>query len=63
LPVSGASHDHDDHGGISWPDLNKVELWAMLPLAVLTIVFGVYPKPIFDIVGPTFERILLPFMS
>jgi NADH-quinone oxidoreductase subunit M len=63
MPVSGASHDHDDHGGISWPDLNKVELWAMLPLAVLTIVFGVYPKPIFDIVGPTFERILLPFMS
>jgi len=35
----------------------------LLPLAVLTIVFGVYPKPILDIVGPAFERILLPFMS
>jgi NADH-quinone oxidoreductase subunit M len=48
---------------IEWPDLNRLELWCLLPLAVLTIVFGVYPKPILDIAGPAFERILLPFMS
>ncbi|MEA2526714.1 MAG: hypothetical protein QOF73_3941, partial [Thermomicrobiales bacterium] len=24
--------------------------------------FGVYPKPIFDIVQPTFERIIEPFL-
>ena len=60
-----ASHDAsaDDTHSIEWPDLNRIELWCLLPLAVLTIVFGVYPKPILDIVGPAFERILLPFMS
>ena len=66
LPVSGASHDAatgDATHDIEWPDLNRIELWCLLPLAVLTIVFGVYPKPILDIVGPAFERILLPFMS
>jgi NADH-quinone oxidoreductase subunit M len=63
MPVSGASHDHDDHAHISWRDLTRVEFWTLFPLAVLTIIFGVYPKPILDICGPAFERILLPFMS
>ena len=40
------------------PDANHLqELLTLVPLAALTIFFGVYPKPIFDIVGPTFERI------
>jgi NADH:ubiquinone oxidoreductase subunit 4 (subunit M) len=34
---------------------------TLFPLAVLTIVTGVYPRPIFDIVEPAFERILAPF--
>jgi NADH-quinone oxidoreductase subunit M len=63
MPVSGASHDHDDPTKIAWPDVNRIEFWSMLPLAVATIVFGIYPKPVFDICGPAFERILLPFMS
>ena len=63
LPVSGASHAHDDHDEVSFPDVTRIELATLVPLAILTIFFGVYPKPIFDIVGPTFERILLPFMS
>jgi NADH-quinone oxidoreductase subunit M len=66
LPVSGASHDAntgDEAHSIEWPDLRRPELWSLLPLVVLTIVFGVYPKPILDLVGPAFERILLPFMS
>ena len=63
LPVSGASHAHDDHDEVSFPDVTRLELATLVPLAILTIFFGVYPKPIFDIVGPTFERILLPFMS
>ena len=63
-----ASHERRDGRDrertiIEWPDLTRIELWRLLPLAVLTIVFGVYPKPILDIVGPAFERILLPFMS
>lgn len=65
-PVSGGSQDHaqsedDAHDSSRWPDLTRRELVTLVPLAVLTIVFGVYPNPIFDIVGPSFERILDPF--
>ncbi|MDQ4045592.1 MAG: NADH-quinone oxidoreductase subunit M [Chloroflexota bacterium] len=41
-----------------WPDVTPGEHLALLPLAILTIVFGVYPKPILDIVGPSFQAIL-----
>ena len=63
--VSGdpnAHGDHDGHGSI-WPDVTRKELLTLLPLAALTIFFGVYPKPIFDIVQPSLERILAPFLS
>jgi NADH-quinone oxidoreductase subunit M len=53
-------HEHDEP---DMPDITRIELATLLPLAILTIVFGVYPKPIFDIVEPTFERILLPFLN
>ena len=66
--VSGGSHDHaaDDHGadGVTvYPDMAKKELWTLIPLAVLTLVMGVYPKLVFDYVAPTFERILAPFLG
>jgi NADH-quinone oxidoreductase subunit M len=66
LPVSGGSHAHDaahdDHAVISMPDITFKEGLTLVPLALLTIFFGVYPKPIFDIVQPTFERIIAPFL-
>jgi NADH-quinone oxidoreductase subunit M len=63
LPVSGASHDAEteEHPSI-WPDLTRKEALTLIPLAIATIVFGVYPAPIFDIVEPTFLRILDPFI-
>ena len=63
-PVSGGSHDHahDEHDSSLWPDLTRRELVTLVPLAVLTIVLGVYPNPVFDIVGPSFERIMDPFL-
>ena len=54
--------EHDPLDSSRWPDLNRRELITLVPLAVLTIVFGIYPNPIFDIVGPSFERIMDPFM-
>jgi NADH-quinone oxidoreductase subunit M len=54
----------DDHGQSSiWPDVTRKELLTLVPLAALTIFFGVYPKPIFTIVQPSLERILAPFLS
>jgi NADH-quinone oxidoreductase subunit M len=67
--VSGGSHDHvDDHhasedGVTVYPDMSKKELATLIPLAILSLVIGVYPKLVFDYVAPTFERILAPFLG
>jgi len=64
LPVSGGSHDaHDAHGddpldSSKWHDLSKKEAITLFPLAVATIVFGIYPAPIMRIVEPAFQRLL-----
>jgi len=52
-----------DKAGVGeiWPDLTKKEALTLFPLAVLTIVTGIYPAPIFDICEPAFRRILEPF--
>jgi NADH-quinone oxidoreductase subunit M len=34
------------------PDLRARELWAVGPLIALLIVFGVYPKPLLDVINP-----------
>jgi len=63
LPVGGGSHDHHDEGhGSVWPDVTRREVLTLAPLVVLTVFFGVYPKPVFDILQPSLERILAPFM-
>jgi NADH-quinone oxidoreductase subunit M len=41
-----------------WKDVTLGEHLALAPLAILTIVFGVYPKPVFDIAEPSFQAIL-----
>jgi hypothetical protein len=57
------AHGHDDHGGLTLDkDLTRKEILTLFPLAVATVVFGVYPKPLFDIVEPSFQRILAPFI-
>ena len=69
-PVAGGSHDHHTeetgsyptHPGQMdsslWKDLTTKETVTLLPLAVLTVVFGVYPKPLLAIVEPSFQAIL-----
>ncbi|MDQ3444325.1 MAG: NADH-quinone oxidoreductase subunit M [Chloroflexota bacterium] len=72
-PVSGGDHGHDDHhaedtGGYpthegqldssGWADLSRKEALTLFPLAALTIIFGVYPKPLLVIVEPSFQAIL-----
>jgi NADH-quinone oxidoreductase subunit M len=62
-PVSGGAHD--DEGQLDsrgWTDLNTKELIALAPLAALTLILGVYPDLVFNIVEPSFERIMDPFM-
>jgi NADH-quinone oxidoreductase subunit M len=64
------AHDHEEiqtgsyptHEGqrdsLGWRDVTFGEHLALAPLAILTIVFGVYPKPLLDIVEPSFQAIL-----
>jgi NADH-quinone oxidoreductase subunit M len=63
--VAGGSHDHpaDEHGETVYPDLTRKELGVLIPLAVLTLAMGVYPRFVFDIVEPSFDRILAPFLT
>jgi NADH-quinone oxidoreductase subunit M len=41
-----------------WPDMTAKELTVIIPLVVLTIAAGVYPKPLFDIMEPSLQAIL-----
>ena len=34
------------------PDLRPRELWAVGPLIAVLIFFGVYPKPLLDVINP-----------
>ena len=38
--------------------ITGVLLWVSVPLSVLTVVAGVYPKPLLEIVEPSFQAIL-----
>ncbi len=40
------------------PDVNKRELLALIPLAVITVWLGVYPKPILDPINNSVESIV-----
>jgi NADH-quinone oxidoreductase subunit M len=64
--IAGGSVDHghaEDHDSTKWPDITWTEAWALIPLAVLTVFFGVYPRPVFSLVQPALERIIAPFLT
>jgi len=54
-------HGTDQHGGIRWPDLRPRELSTLVPLLALTILFGVYPAPVFALLSHALANILRPF--
>ena len=69
--VSGGDHHHPasepgdgypTHTGqidsSKWPDMTRRELLCIVPLAVMTLVMGVYPKPVFDIMEPALMAVL-----
>lgn len=68
--VSGGDHADDvaDEDGFpahegqinssKWLDMSPRELLCVVPLAVLTIAVGIYPKPIFEIMEPALRAVL-----
>jgi NADH-quinone oxidoreductase subunit M len=45
------------------PDMTPRELLTLAPLAILTILFGVYPAPILDIFAASVENLLTGLQS
>jgi len=40
------------------PDMNRYEWWSLWPLAFFMLLFGLYPKPILDLMGATLENLV-----
>jgi NADH-quinone oxidoreductase subunit M len=40
------------------PDLTRREIGVLAPLVVLIVAIGLYPKPLFDVVEPSVDRVL-----
>ncbi len=43
----------------NFPDLTCNEMWVAIPLIIIIIAMGVYPKPLLEIAKPAVENILL----
>jgi NADH-quinone oxidoreductase subunit M len=40
------------------PDLNRREQWTLIPLIIVAFWIGLYPKPFFERMAPTVDRVL-----
>jgi NADH-quinone oxidoreductase subunit M len=60
------AHAHGRHAAPDghaprWADVNRRELATLVPLLALTLLFGVYPGPIFGLLAPALANLLRPF--
>jgi NADH-quinone oxidoreductase subunit M len=57
-----AGHDdaghHDAHGGGLSTDLNRREIFTLMPLAVLCLALGLYPKAMLQALQPPIDRVV-----
>ena len=40
------------------PEINRLELFTVIPLLVITLFFGIYPAPYIDIIASTMDTII-----
>ena len=45
------------------PEINKRELFTVIPLAVITLILGVYPRPFLDLVAATLNVLIESVVS
>jgi NADH-quinone oxidoreductase subunit M len=45
------------------PEINRLELFTVVPLLVITIFFGIYPAPYLDIIARTMDMIINSVVS
>ena len=41
-----------------YSDINTLELLAVVPLAIIVLLFGIYPSPLIDLISPAVENII-----
>jgi NADH-quinone oxidoreductase subunit M len=51
-PLVGADNENTT-------DLKPLEIGVLAPIVVLIVAIGLYPKPLFDVVGPSVDRVLV----
>ena len=54
----GGGHDHYEAPKSPWPDLNRIEWASLLPLAAVTILFGILPGIALGLFNPTVIALL-----
>jgi NADH-quinone oxidoreductase subunit M len=48
-----------EKSNLEWmPDVTRREFATLVPLLLLTILFGIYPTPILDVIGASVENLL-----
>jgi len=40
------------------PEINSLELFTVIPLAIITLFFGIYPRPYLDLIRSTMDQII-----
>ena len=40
------------------PEINRLELFTVIPLLVITLFFGIYPAPYIDLIASTMDTII-----
>tara|TARA_B100002052_G_scaffold45238_1_gene38028 strand:+ start:2313 stop:3884 length:1572 start_codon:yes stop_codon:yes gene_type:complete len=46
-----------------YTDINNLELLAVVPLAIVVLLFGIYPAPLIDLISPAVENIIAIIQS
>jgi NADH-quinone oxidoreductase subunit M len=45
------------------PEINKRELFTVIPLAVITLILGIYPRPFLDMISATMNILIEQVVS
>ena len=40
------------------PEINRLELFTVIPLLIITLFFGIYPSPYLDLISSTMDSII-----
>ena len=41
-----------------YSDINTLDLLAVIPLAIIVLLLGIYPSPLIDLISPAVENII-----